>query len=78
MIMFTIKILRLSSLTWWLQGGEQAKVGSLLSFVLVLVCVVGWHHWLNGLKFEQTLGDSGRQRNLEYHSPQCHKELDVI
>ena len=24
----------------------------------------GWHHWLNGHKFEQTLGDSEWQRNL--------------
>ena len=22
--------------------------------------MVGWHHWLNGHEFEQTLGDSGR------------------
>ena len=23
--------------------------------------MVGWHHWLNGHEFEQTLGDSGGQ-----------------
>ena len=23
--------------------------------------MVGWHHWLNGHEFEQTLGDSGRK-----------------
>ena len=23
--------------------------------------MVGWYHWMNGPKFEQTLGDSGRQ-----------------
>ena len=27
--------------------------------------MVGWHHWLNGYEFEQTLGDGGGQRNLE-------------
>ena len=29
--------------------------------------MVGWHHWLNGLKFEQTQGDSGRQGSLAVH-----------
>ena len=26
--------------------------------------MVGWHHWLNGHEFEQTLGDSKEQRSL--------------
>ena len=26
--------------------------------------MVGWHHRLNGHEFEQTLGDSERQRSL--------------
>ena len=26
--------------------------------------MVGWHHWLNGHAFEQTLGDSEGQGNL--------------
>ena len=26
--------------------------------------VVGWHHWLNGYEFEQTLGDGEGQRSL--------------
>ena len=30
--------------------------------------MVGWHHWLNGLEFEQTLGDSEGQGNLAYSS----------
>ena len=30
--------------------------------------MVGWHHWLNGHKFEQTPGDSERQGSLMY----CH------
>ena len=38
--------------------------------------MVGWHHQLNGHEFEQTPGDSGRQRNL-----MCciwgHKESDT-
>ena len=28
--------------------------------------IVGWHHWLNGVEFEQALGDSEGQENLEY------------
>ena len=30
--------------------------------------MVGWHHWLNGHKFEQTQGDSEGQGNLAYCS----------
>ena len=26
--------------------------------------MLGWHHWLNGEKFEQALGDGKRQGNL--------------
>ena len=40
--------------------------------------MVGWHHRLDGHQFEQTLGDSGGQRNLAYLSPEGHKELDMI
>ena len=29
--------------------------------------MVGWHHWLNGHEFEQTLGDSEGQRSLVVH-----------
>ena len=39
--------------------------------------VVGWHHWLNGQEFEQTLGDSEGQGSLVCHSPWGHKELDM-
>ena len=28
--------------------------------------MVGWHHQLNGHDFEQILGDSGGQKNLDY------------
>ena len=31
--------------------------------------IVGWHHWLNGHEFQQTLGDSEGQRNLVCCSP---------
>ena len=31
--------------------------------------MVGWHHRLNGHKFEQTLGDSEEQGSLECWSP---------
>ena len=39
--------------------------------------MVGWHHWLNGCEFEQTLGDSEGQGSLAYCSPWSHKELDM-
>ena len=31
--------------------------------------MVGWHHWLNEHKFEQTLGDSEGQGNVAFYSP---------
>ena len=31
--------------------------------------MVGWHHRLNGLEFEQTQGDSEEQGSLERYSP---------
>ena len=39
--------------------------------------MVGWHYQLNGHKFEQTLGDSGRQRRLACCSPWDHRESDT-
>ena len=39
--------------------------------------MVGWHHQLNGHKFEQTLGDSEGQRSLECYNPLGHKESDL-
>ena len=39
--------------------------------------MVGWHHWLNGHEFEQTLGDGGGQRSLACLSPWAHRELDM-
>ena len=39
--------------------------------------MVGWHHWLNGPKSEQTLGDSEGQGSLACCSPWGRKELDT-
>ena len=39
--------------------------------------MVGWHHQLNGHKFEQALGDSEGQGRLVYCSSWGHKELDT-
>ena len=37
--------------------------------------IIGWHHRLNGLESEQTLGDGERQGSLVCCSPWGHKEL---
>ena len=39
--------------------------------------LVGWHHQLNGLGFEQSLGDSEGQGSLECCSSWDHKESDT-
>ena len=39
--------------------------------------MVGWHHWLNGHKFEQTLGGGGGQGGLACCSQWGCKELDT-
>ena len=39
--------------------------------------MVGWHHQLNELEFEQTLGNSKGQGNLTCCSPWGHKESDT-
>ena len=39
--------------------------------------MVGWHHWLNGQKFEQALGVGDGQGNLACCSPWDCKELDT-
>ena len=39
--------------------------------------MVGWHHQLNGLKFEQALGDSEGQASLACCSPRDYKESDI-
>ena len=37
----------------------------------------GWHHWLNGLEFEQALGVGDRQGSLVCCSPWGHQESDM-
>jgi len=37
----------------------------------------GWHHWINGHEFEQTLGDGEGQWRLTCCSPWDCKELDI-
>ena len=37
----------------------------------------GWHHWLNGHEFEQTLGAGDGQGSLACCSPWGHKESDM-
>ena len=39
--------------------------------------MVGWHHQLNGLEFEQTPGDGEGQGSLACYSPWGCKELDI-
>ena len=39
--------------------------------------MVGWHHQLNGLEFEQTLGDIEGQGSLACCSPSGLKESDT-
>ena len=39
--------------------------------------MVGWHHQLNGLEFEQAPGDSEGQGSLVCCSPSGHKESDT-
>ena len=40
--------------------------------------MIGWHHWLSGPEFEQTLEDSEEQGSLACYSLQGCKELDTI
>ena len=39
--------------------------------------MVGWHHRVNGLEFEQTPGDGEAQRSLASCRPWDHKESDM-
>ena len=39
--------------------------------------MVRWHHQLNGLEFEQALGDDEGQGSLACGRPWGHKELDT-
>ena len=39
--------------------------------------MVGWHHWVSGHEFEQTLGDREGQGSLVCLSPRDHKQSDT-
>ena len=39
--------------------------------------MVGWHHWLNGHEFKQSLGDGEGQGGVACCSPWGHKESDT-
>ena len=39
--------------------------------------MVGWHHQLNGLEFEQALGVDDEQGSLACCSPCGHKESEM-
>ena len=39
--------------------------------------MVGWHHWLNGHEFEQTLGVSDRQRSLACYNSWCRSQTQM-
>ena len=39
--------------------------------------MAGWHHWWDGLEFEQAPGDGERQGSLACCSPWDHKESDM-
>ena len=39
--------------------------------------MVGWHQWLKGYEFGQTLGDSEGQGSLVYCNPWGHEELNT-
>ena len=51
-----------------LRGGEEGATEDEM---------VGWHHRLNGLEFEQTPGDSEGQGSLACYSPGGCKESDM-
>ena len=59
------------SLSFWcwerLRAGEENTEGE----------IVGWHHWLDGCEFEQTLGDSEGQGILKCCSSWGLKESDM-
>ena len=56
---------------------DMAKKAEHLILCRPLLLLVGWHHQLNGLEFEQTLGDIEGQGSLACCSPLGLKELDT-
>ena len=53
----------------WLIGTDAGKDWREEKKVATEDEMVGWHHWLSGHEFEQTLGDSIGQGSLERCSP---------
>ena len=51
---------------WWQEGKRVTEDE-----------MVGWHHWLNGHEFEQTLGVGDGQGSLVCCGPWGHKESDT-
>ena len=51
----------------WLIGkdGDAGKDWGQVKTGMIEDLIVGWHQWLNGHEFEQTLGDSQGQKSLE-------------
>ena len=39
--------------------------------------MVGWHHQLNGLEFDEASGAGDGQGSLVCYSPRGHKQLDT-
>ena len=39
--------------------------------------MAGWHHWMNGHEFVQTLGDNEGQGSLACCSPWCHSQAQL-
>ena len=53
------------------KGGRQEEKGATEDDM------VGWHHQLNGLEFEQIPGDGEGQGGLASYSPWGHKESSM-
>ena len=56
---------------WCSKDWRQEKKGTIEDEM------VGWHNWLNGHEFKQTVGDSEGQGTLAGCSPCGHKESDT-
>ena len=57
-------------------SSEFSLVCSIRTFLRTISYIykmVGWHHWLDAHEFEQTLGDSERQKSLACCSTWCHR-----
>ena len=67
-----------SESVWSLDGTDSGLQGPAISVAPSREDeMVGWHHWLNGHEFEQTLGHGEGQGSLACCSPWGRKELDT-